>query len=322
MRGRDLCLAALLAAIIVLAAVPLASDMADAPSTDNEEPEPESMVLTAYGYVTNLSDQEENTPLRDVSVGLFTVSNGVKVPVETVEKEGVTGSNPTRTDADGRFEFTFEYFFDSTYYLSFDYPGYTVRSLPDLSMEMDEDGFVQFEIRPDMVDADGNYALTGTADGLHAIVMVITTGSVYGTVSGVSGDDEPFALEGATVTIVSENGQSYSTVTNGQGYFQIECPFGTYTMTVTCNGFGDSEPIEVESGNPGSFSITLEQNTSQALFGLDVAHSVMLIGIVMVVLLVVLTAAIYLRQKKSSETILMNDLDTIGKEEEDEVRRP
>lgn len=316
MRGRDICLAALLAAIVVLIAVPLSSGGADAPSTDSEETTPTSEVLTAYGYVTNLSDQEENTPLSDVSVGLYTVSNGVKVPVET------TGDGPstTRTDSSGRFEFTFEYFFGSTYFLSFDYPGYTVRSLPDLDMEMDKDGFVQFVIRPNMVDENGDYALTGTADGLHAIVMVITTGSVYGTVNGMSSDKE-FALEGATVRIVSENGQSYSTVTNDQGYFQIDCPYGTYTLTVTCNGFGDSEPMSVESGDE-AVVITLIQNTSQALFGLDVAHSVMLIGIVMLILMVVVTAAIYMHQKKSSEPILMNDLDTIGKDDEDEIRHP
>lgn len=315
MRGRDICLAALLATIVVLTAVPLSSGGADASPTNSEDTTPTSEVLTAYGYVTNLSDQEENTPLSDVSVGLYTISNGVKVPVETTGD----GSNPTRTDSSGRFEFTFEYFLGSTYFLSFDYPGYTVRSLPDLDMEMDKDGFVQFVIRPNMVDENGDYALTGTADGLHAIVMVITTGSVYGTINGMS-DNKEFTLGGATVSIVSENGQSYSTVTNDQGYFQIECPFGAYTMTVTCNGFGDSEPVSVESGANVPYTVTLIQNTSQALFGLDVAHSVMLIGIVMLVLIVVVTVAIYMRQKKSSEPILMNDLDTIGKDDEDEIR--
>lgn len=311
MRGRDICLAALLAAIVVLTAVPLSSGGADAPSTDSGETTPTSEVLTMYGYVTNLSDQEENTPLSDVSVGLYTSSNTDK------DKPDYT----TRTDSTGKFEFTFEYFFNSTYYLSFDYPGYTVRSLPDLDMEMGNDGLVQFVIRPDMIDENGNYALTGTADGLHAIVMVITTGSVYGTVNGMSGDKE-FALEGATVRIVSENGQSYSTVTNDQGYFQIDCPYGTYTLTVTCNGFGDSEPMSVESGGGDAVVLTLTQNTSQALFGLDVAHSVMLIGIVMLILMVVVTVAIYMHQKKSSEPILMNDLDTIGKDDEDEIRHP
>lgn len=311
MRGRDICLAALLAAIVVLTAVPLSSGGADAPSSDSEETTPTSEVLTMYGYVTNLSDQEENTPLSDVSVGLYTSSNTDK------DKPDYT----TRTDSTGKFEFTFEYFFNSTYYLSFDYPGYTVRSLPDLDMEMGNDGLVQFVIRPDMIDENGNYALTGTADGLHAIVMVITTGSVYGTVNGMSGDKE-FALEGATVRIVSENGQSYSTDTNDQGYFQIDCPYGTYTLTVTCNGFGDSEPMSVESGGGDAVVLTLIQNTSQALFGLDVAHSVMLIGIVMLILMVVVTAAIYMHQKKSSEPILMNDLDTIGKDDEDEIRHP
>lgn len=301
---------------IALVALPLTAEGVYAPATDEEEPTPPTGVsgeITVYGYVTNLSDQEENTPLQNVNVTLYLGSTGT--PVETLSP------NHTSTDSTGRFEFTFEYDPLADYYLSFDYPGYTVRSLPDLDMMMDEEGHVHFDVRPDMEDGDGNYALTGTADGPHAIVMVITTGTIYGTVMGTSEGDS-FELGGATVTIVSQNGQSYSTTTNSTGYFQIECPYGTYMMTVHCNGFQDSGRTEVVSGENTPYTVELVQNTSQVFFGLDIAHAVMLFGLILLVIIVAATAGIYHVSKRKDSEMILNDLEEIVKQDDDDVRRP
>ncbi len=190
-------------------------------------------------------------------------------------------------------------------------------------MEMDANGYVQFNLRPNMVDADGMLALTGTADGPHAIVMVVTTGHVFGTVQGTS-DDGTFNLEGATVILTSATGQSVSAVTNSNGYFEIECPFGTYTLTVQCNGFQDSEPLTMESGGPGTaYNVVLIQNTSDVFLGLNIAHAVMLIGLMIFVIILIPAAYMHLRSKGGDDTILMNDLDEIVKQQDNEdVRRP
>lgn len=304
MSGNGKAIVILMTALAVLIAPLIANDVL---ASSQEPGEPISGEVTVYGYVTNLSDQEENTPLENVLVTLY---SGADVRIEA--------GDPCRTDENGRFEFTFTYTAGNSYFLKFEYSGYTVRSLPDLSMSMDSEGYVSFELRSDMLDLNGDYALTDTADSPHAIVMVITTGNVYGTVHGTLDGDE-FALGGATVTIVSENGQSYTTQTNNSGYFSIECPYGTYTMTVECGGFQTSEKMTVE--NNTAYTVVLQQNTSDVFMGMDSAHSLMLVAITILILILLIVAAAHSRSKKSGNSVLVNDLEDLGKDEEN-VRRP
>ena len=305
---------ALVLALAVMLSIPLVSQSAWGPPSGEDPVEPVTSEVTAYGFIANLSDQEENTPLQGVQVTLYDSDKSVV--------QVTSGTNPVKTDANGRFEFTFMHTEGDTYYMTFEYPGYTVRSLPD-SMDMDSEGFVSFDPAETAVDSEGDYALSGESGGLHAIVMAVTTGSVYGTVQGESGG-ETFALSGATVTIVSEDGMSYSASTGANGYFSIDCPSGRYTMTVSCTGFQSSEAIAVESGHGSAYSVTLVQNTSEFVLGLDITHSIMVIGLVMLALIIVGVTAMHVRGRgRGDEPILMNDLeDLTQQQDEDEVRRP
>ena len=271
---------ALVLALAVMLSIPLVSQSAWAPPSGEDPVEPVTSEVTAYGFIANLSDQEENTPLQGVQVTLYDSDKNVV--------QVTSGTNPVKTDANGRFEFTFMHTEGDTYYMTFEYPGYTVRSLPD-SMDMDSEGFVSFDPAETAVDSEGDYALSGESGGLHAIVMAVTTGSVYGTVQGESGG-ETFALSGATVTIVSEDGMSYS----------------------------------AESGHGSAYSVTLVQNTSEFVLGLDITHSIMVIGLVMLALIIVGVTAMHVRGRgRGDEPILMNDLeDLTQQQDEDEVRRP
>ena len=309
MSGHVKAILLIVSALAVLVAPLTAIGLDAAPSQGSGEPA--AGEITVYGYVTNLSDQEENTPLQNVTVTLYSGAGNRIVEV----------GDPCSTDETGRFSFTFDYTPGVPYYLTFEYPGYAVRSLPDLNMSMESDGYISFQLRTDMADSDGDYALTDTANSMHAIVMAITTGYVYGTVQGVL-DEEEFALGGATVTIVSENGQSYSAQTNGSGYFSIECPYGTYVMTVECSGFQTSEKMDVESGLNAPYRVTLQQNTSDVFMGMDSAHSLMLVAITILVLLLLIVFGIRARSMRTgSESVLVNDLEDLGKDE-DEIRRP
>ena len=298
----------IVSALAVLVAPLTAVGLDAAPSQGSGEPA--AGEITVYGYVTNLSDQEENTPLQDVTVTLYSGAGNRIVEV----------GDPCSTDETGRFSFTFDYTPGVPYYLTFEYPGYAVRSLPT-QMNLESDGYISFQLHTDMADSNGDYALTDTADSMHAIVMAITTGYVYGTVQGVL-DEEEFALGGATVTIVSENGQSYSAQTNDSGYFSIECPYGTYVMTVECGGFQTSEKMDVESGLNAPYRVTLQQNTSDVFLGMDSAHSLMLVAITILILLLLIVFGIRARSMRTgSESVLVNDLEELGKDEE-ELRRP
>lgn len=291
---------------VLLCPMAMAGASADDRPAGTDDPLQPDEGTTFYGYVANLSNQERNTPLEGVRVTLY---DSDKDPLSTCT-----------TDESGRFQFTFDYVPGEEYFLSFDYAGYMVRSLPDLSMEMISDSsgqtYVSFQLRPDMVDEQG-YRLTGTADGPHAIVMVITTGAVYGNVLD-SQSGSP--ISGATVSIVSQSGQTYTASTGDNGYFSIECPYGTYTLTVTCNGYESSERIEVSTDNGSAYTITLNQNTSELFFGLDSAHAMLVVGlVVLAVFLVVVALMVRHSYKPESDINLENDLTPPS---EDEVRRP
>lgn len=301
--GRALALIALM--VIMALSIPILSEHSEAADSD-----PVVEERTVYGYVTNLSDQEENTPLESVVVTLYSGSGSDRVMIDSCS-----------TDGTGRFEFTFQYSSDQSYFLKFDYPGYTVRALPD-SMNMDGENMVSFEMSSDMIDAEGKYALTETADSLHAIVMVITTGSVYGVVFG-DHDGTTFELSGATVTIMSENGQSYSAQTNDSGYFIIECPYGSYILTVRCNGFQTSESIQVESGQNTPYTVVLVQNTSVVFANIDAAHATMIIAAAIFAAMLLVAVMIHLRTRKGDrDPIFINDLESLTEQEEDDVKRP
>lgn len=297
-RRSALVIATVLASVIALALTSPGAYAAD------EDAQTE---ITIYGYVTDISNPERNTPLEGVTVYLY--GEDTSDPLDWVT-----------TDEDGRFEFTFMYAAGQTLHLWFESEeGYMVRSLPDLDMELDAEGYVEFRLRPDMLDENGAYAITGPADGEHAIVMAITTGSIYVYVYGTDGD-ERFAISGATVTLVSETEQITSYTENDDGYFTISCPIGTYIMTVSCNGFVTSDQIVVTTGE--GYTVTLEQRTSELFLGLDNAHAMMIIGIVMAALMI-LAAILIIRKSKRPDSgiVIDNDLPVPGDEEED-LRHP
>ena len=272
------------------------------------DPPAEPDDATMYGFVANISDEEENTPLQDVRVTLY-------------DEAGEELADPVTTDSEGRFGFTVQHTPGDVYRLSFDYSGYAIRALPNSDMSL-EDGMVSFTLDNIARDADGAYPLSGDAYGPNAFAMAVTTGTIYGVVTGDDGQST-FPLEGAVVTVVSDNGMSYESTANEWGYFQIECPYGSYSLTVRCNGFQGSEPMNVETSRDQAYRVTLQQNTSEVFMGLDSAHTMMLIGIALTLALVLVTALLHLRSKKpESEVVLMNDLPELERKDEEDVRRP
>ncbi len=272
---------ALLATVtmILLASAVVATVAVSEGASSNDPTTSEVMV---YGYVTNLSDQEANTPLEGVQVELYTG------PEPTINGALLTST----TDENGRFEFTFQYTQGSAVYLMLTYSGYAVRSLPDLSMEMVGDGYIRVVLEDDMLDDDGNYALTGSADGYHAIVMAITNGIIYGTVYGVDDNGNRRPLNGAEVILVSENSVNYKVHTDQSGYFYAEVPYGDYTMTVSCQGYTTMDPVTVSTGSDSPIVVEINEVSSAVFLGLDSAHTLMVIGIVLMALILAIVFTI------------------------------
>ncbi len=287
-----------LAMAVVLATIVLSS-IQDAEGAAVADPDPEPVSYTFYGYVATI-EQEDNKPLSGVTVRLYDID---KVEIDACE-----------TDENGRFEFTvIDYDGSNAHYITLEYSEYAVRAHPNMTSngEADDGEYFPFTLEPGKKGSDGKYALTGTADSLSSIIMAVTIGDIYGSVLGeVSGQST--GLNGAKVTLVStESGKNYTTTTDDKGYFSIKCPYGTYTMTVSCNGF-ESKTLEEEVSTSSSLAciVNLEKIKSDVLFGLDNAHSMMLIGFIVLVLMLAVTISLarWSRQPNSPVQI-ENDLE-------------
>ena len=288
-----------LALVVALVAI-TACDFQDADGA--AKPDPEPVPSTFYGYVSTLG-QEMNKPLDGVTVTLYD------------EDKNVVGSCIT---TGGKFEFTvMDYNGDNARYLTFEYSEYAVRSHPPMDENQPDDGnYIPFKLTSSKLDEEGKYALTGTPESMSPIIMAVTMGEVYGVVMGhVSGEE--VGLNGAKVTLVSESGKNYAAVTDDKGYFIVKCPYGEYKLNVSCNGFHDSKDIVVTTNNGSAYSITLDAVKSDVLLGLDNAHSMMLIGFIILVLMLVITIIVARASNNPDSPItLENDLAPAKDEDE------
>ncbi len=246
--------------------------------------------VVVYGYVVDISS-EGDVPLEGVEVRLMDAAR-------TVIDTALTGS-------DGMFEL--EYTEGSTVFLYFDYSGYTVRSVNDTCMDVGDDNLVLLDISGLTPEEDGRYSLCDSS----AVGMRDTTGVIYGFVQG-SYNGGVANLEGATVTYVSSAGRNYSVPTDSTGYFDCELPYGTYSVSASCNGFQSSEAVNVGTSSE-SVTITLSQNQT----GLDMPHMLMAAGLVLTGL-VLLFVFLILRKSKEpeSEIAVVDDL-VLGDEEQE-----
>ncbi|MDO5861846.1 MAG: carboxypeptidase regulatory-like domain-containing protein [Thermoplasmata archaeon] len=290
-RGQLAVITAVLAAVLLTA--PLLTDDVSAES------------VTIYGYVSDISNEEGNTPIQGVEVTLLDSTYNVLAT--------------SSTDENGRFTFTYEDT-DNASFLEFSYSGYTIRTVPSTSMSLTDNNIVQFSIAQLTPDEEGNYALSGNGYSAYAIGMAATTGVLYGYVQGTDGGD-PFYVEGAVVTAVSDPGRSYSTTTNSDGYFEMTVDYGTYTLTVSCSGFQTSESVTAYTGTP-TF-VTLDENTSGFLWNLDTPHTMMLFGLILVGVVVLLTFILIRKSRMpDSEIVVVDDMPEESVDVDDRIEHP
>ena len=286
-----------LAMAVVMSTIVL-SCIQDAEGATDADPEPTPASYTFYGYVATI-DQEDNKPLSDVAVELYNMS---KELVDTCE-----------TDENGRFEFTVkDYDGNNAHFIKLEYSEYAVRAHPNMTSnsELDDGDYFPFTLDSSKLDSEGKYALTGTADSRSSILMAITVGDIYGSVYGdVSGVST--GLNGAKIVLVStESGKNYSTTTDDKGYFSIKCPYGTYKMSVSCNGFESATVDSVSTSGALAYIVNLDKVRADVIFGLDNAHSMMLVGFVILVLMLAITISLARWSRKPNAPIqIENDLE-------------
>ncbi len=92
-----------------------------------------------------------------------------------------------------------------------------------------------------------------------AIQAQLTTGSISGTVTDVTGAVVP----GASVSVKGQAGQNYTAVTNGDGYFTIPgvaAGTPTYTVTISAPNFKTAvvQNVKVDVGTPATVNSVLQ----------------------------------------------------------------
>lgn len=270
---------------------------------------PETPTAVAYGYVSDISNKTGNVPLENVDVTLF-------------DADRVRLSKMT-TGSDG--EFSFECQMDTKYYLTFEREGYSVRSIGTMKVETyASDDEISFTLTSEMKpDEDGRYPITGTVDSKNAVGMGITIGELFGNVYGSRNGEDPFPIERADVTATSVDGMTYTVKTDSNGHFRVDVAYGDYTVTVSCNGFKDSGPLEA-STKTGGLDVVLEEN--EVSFGffsnMDAPHSLLAIGMLILILVLLVSFVGFKRaQRPGSEITIVNGLGHPEPEDQDDIRR-
>lgn len=251
------------------------------------EPEEE---YTVYGYIVLITDERDNLPLSGVSVSLL-LNTIVKVETET--------------DENGRFEFTTT---SKTGNLLLKKDGYAVKTLPSTMTSVnDMDGRnIIFDVNDVVPDTEGKYALSSDASGDHPIAMGTTVGDIYGQVKGNIGVSE-IRLHNALVTLTSTTGRVFTAYTDSNGYFTIECPYGTYDLTVTCAGFDQPELVYADPSEQIPYEIVMTIHKTTVFMGLDLPHTLEVIGIVVITLIMCVAFLLYrMTQNKHSEIIAID----------------
>lgn len=286
------------AVLAMVLAVPLAvTDWSDGATADQ--------TITIYGYVADVSNEEKNAPLDDVQVSIM--ADAASNPLSTC-----------MTDGNGMFEFTFQK--GSANYISFNIDGYTVRSYPSstLSRVGEETNLFSFDYTKGEQDADGRYRITDDPVGGSFIGMGITEGHIFGYVYGEDGE----GLYGAVVTITSASGRNTYGTTNEDGYFDIKCYYGTYTMSVSCNGFISSDTVTV-AVNEAVSPVYLKERSHALFLGLDTPHALEAIGVVTLLTITALLGLAYYRVRTGkSQVEIVNNLEDGNDVDTDDVRHP
>ena len=272
-----------------------------------------------------------------VAILSFTVSTSMevdgadptvyKVEGYIVEGGGVTGKIPmgdvvvTITDLATHYEYTG--ISDDTGLFSVPVPtnanlqigfaahGYTLITCPNIT------GDLMLDLTPLIYNAiDRTYMITSGPDGWQCVVMAASIGSVKGLVSYDRGH-----VMNATVTLMPSDGDPIKVQTNRDGEFSVKCPTGEYVLIVSCTGFKDSEPqmINVNSNNELTIPVTLTKSEVSEYLGMDIAHLLMLLG---VILSLVLATIAWVVSRRMNEPNGLEIIDDSTEEEDDLIRHP
>ena len=281
--------AALIAAAAICMLLP-SLVFADGADADGEGTETGQTYISGYIYEPLSSG---NGPIEGATVTVkMTLSDG-----NVIRFSAATGS-------DGRFDVNITEGFDTTatFGILFALEDYTMRNLPQsVSTSTDSEGYYTLTL-PTSTTTDGNtyYMLTDdmsqSGSDLRVVLMASTTSTLTIRVIYV-GD----FIEGAKVTISKVGDSDSNTVeSNSRGYAEFNnISVGEYSIVVKADGFETYEStVTVGEGGTTTDANLTERTHTHYLWGFDIAHVMMLAGLLIGIFMAAAAWALHRTGKK------------------------
>jgi len=204
--------------------------------------------------------------------------------------------------------------------ISFTTFGYTAITCPNTSSLQGSDYLALNLAKASYNTSTHTYTITGSIADMQCAIMVASNGVIKGQVSfgTTSIKDANVTLKPAVDTPASGGG-GYTAQTDSNGYYEITCPTGTYNLTVSRQGFNQSDTIPVKvTGSPSTVNVLMVKSELKKHLGLDNAHVLMLVGVVVGIMLAVAAWFLSRRMNGPHRLEIIDD----SEDEDKDVRYP
>lgn len=240
--------------------------------------------VVAMAMVPASFDSDADTETRYVSGYIVESTASNNLPLEGVTATLMSGTDTLSqqiTDTDGYFTLEFQVTDGAipSLRISFEMEGYTVRSCM-YTTKVADNPYLQLDLTGAPYSAvTHTYSISSDANGMWPVIMVASYGTITGVVSYDDGN-----VRGATVSVVSalNPNETFSTTTDSNGNYTIRCSTGSYILSVSCKGFNNTDNIFITVETESIISnVTLTESTQQMYLGLDLAHLLMIAGVLL-----------------------------------------
>jgi hypothetical protein len=219
------------------------------------------------------------------------------------------------TEGDGSFLLTTSYNTNLT--ISFEEFGNKLISCPNTTVQPGTDVLILNLSSSLYNSADRTYTITSLPDGKQCAIMSVSNGKISGIISyeKENGDKVPVRKVDVSITKIGEEGTYKTVQTNEKGYYMIDCPVGGYTLTAGGEGFEKIDPIEINvATGEQTIHMTIVKSDLPKHLGMDIAHLLMLLGVMVGIILAVVAWFLSRRMNDPDHIEIFDDR---AEEEED-----
>jgi len=271
---------------IVTVLLLLSGALTVSPYDDSESDGDATEIAYLHGYVFDIPAQQERGPIAGVKV----------TTMISFEKE----YESVYTESDGSFIVQYN---PEVKYITFSIAEYTVKGWCSELEANGNTGIYSITLR-DYSHINGVHNLYDDS-GFTAIVTR-SNAAIHGYVSTMI-EGQTVLIENASITIASDKSM-YTTTSNRDGYFEFDCSTGIkYTLKAVHGGFED---VIMQDVAPSDNDVRIEmvQKTNTMFLGLDSAHSLAAISLVIAMVIAVIAYLLYRRPEKEDGLFFINDL--------------